>query len=326
MTRKEVQITDGFWKEKQKMNIAVTIPAVYDRFFETGRIDAFKCLWKPEYTGQEGKPIKPHIFWDSDVAKWIESVSYVLMTESHPELEEKVESIINNIEKNQWEDGYINSFFTVIEPEHRFTYRDDHELYCCGHLLEAAIAYYEATGKDRFLNIMKKYVDLIYKVFYIEKSAKFATPGHEEIELALVKLYRLTKDKKYLDLASYFVEARGVDRKGDEELRNDLGYSSLQDNEQIRETKEASGHAVRASYFYSAVADLALEKNDKELFNVCDRIFDDIVDKKMYITGATGQDYRGEAFTVSYDLPSYTAYAETCASIALALFANRMLK
>ena len=176
-------ITGGLWKEKQKMLRDTTVYAVYDRFKDTGRIDAFKCDWK------EGQPNKPHYFWDSDVAKWIEGVAYLTKLKKEPKLEAMADEIIDNIEKNQGEDGYFNIYFTVVAPDKRFSDRDCHELYCSGHLMEAAAAYYEATGKRKLLDAMCRYADYIEKRFKIDKDTAFTTPGHEEIELALVRLY-----------------------------------------------------------------------------------------------------------------------------------------
>ncbi len=310
---KNVSINSGFFHEKQNLNKDITINAVYDRFYETGRIEAFRCDWK------EGMDKKPHFFWDSDVAKWIEGAAYILQKEDNQELEDKVENIIDNIEKNQGEDGYFNIYFTVCEPEKRFTQRPMHELYCAGHLIEAAVAYYECTGKDRFLKLMEKYADYnyIYKVFVDEKSAKFVTPGHEEIELALIRLWRVTGNRKYLDLSAFFINNRGV---------WDEGVSTNIDNQShapVREQTEAVGHCVRACYLYSAMADLAYETNDEELYKVCKTIFDDIVRGKMYITGGIGSS-RKEDFCVPYDLRNSTAYTETCAAISLMFFAHRM--
>lgn len=170
---RNVRITGGFWKKKMDLNRRVTMNAVYDRFHESGRIDAFRCDWK------EGMPNRPHIFWDSDVAKWMEGAAYILETDDNPALEEKVEQLVDWIEANQHEDGYFNIYYTVVEPDKRWTDRNCHELYCAGHLMEAACAYYNATGRDRFLNCMKKYADYIAKVFMEEHSAAFKTPGHE---------------------------------------------------------------------------------------------------------------------------------------------------
>ena len=179
---RDIDIDGGFWKEKQLLIRNVTMMNVYRRFAETGRFDAFAFGWK------EGDPNKPHVFFDSDVAKWMEAVAYLAARERCPELEKIVDDTVDLIEKNRLPDGYFNSYFGHIDPEGRFTDRSKQELYCAGHLIEAAIAYRDATGKDRFLRLMTDYADLIYDIFYVKKSAAFTTPGHEEIELALVKL------------------------------------------------------------------------------------------------------------------------------------------
>ena len=194
---RNVTLLSGFWKKKEDLNRDVTINAVYNRFDETGRIKAFQCDWK------EGDPQQPHFFWDSDVAKWLEGAAYILKTNDRPDLTEKAEWIIDQIEKNQGEDGYFNIFFTVVQPEKRFTNRDWHELYCAGHLMEAACAYYEATGRDRMLKLMEKYADYIHQVFMVDKSPNYTTPGHEEIELALYRMYKTTGKQKYLDTHSW---------------------------------------------------------------------------------------------------------------------------
>ncbi len=311
---KNVKLNSGFLYEKELLNKNVTIDAVYKRFYETGRISAFDFGWK------EGKENKPHFFWDSDVAKWMEGAAYILHKGPNKDLEEKIESLIDKIEKHQAEDGYFNIFFTVIEPENRFKYRWAHELYCAGHLFEAAVAYYEVTGKDRFLKLMEKYADYIYKVFLEEKSAEFRAPGHQEIEMALIRMYRVTKNRKYLELSKYFLDIRGTE--------DDIGNDAIpsQSHLPIREQKEAVGHSVRACYMYSAMADLAYETKDTELYNACKTIFNNIVNKRMYVTGGVGSTRHGEAFTADYDLENERAYAETCAAISLIFFAHRMFQ
>lgn len=309
-----IKITGGFWKEKQDLIRDTTVNAVYDRFYETGRFDAFKC--------DKNSSIKPHIFWDSDVAKWIEGVAYLLVEKREPHLEKIVDDLIDQIEKNQDECGYFNTYYTVVEPQNRFTNRDCHELYCAGHLMEAAVAYYHATGKRKFLDLMCKYADYIEKRFKIDKDTGFVTPGHEEIELALVKMYETTGEKRYLELSKFFVDERG---KRKEFLYDWCKDSYHQSHKPVREQNEAVGHAVRATYLYSAMADLALRYNDEALKNACEAIFDDIVSHKMYITGGIGSSKAGEAFTIPYDLPNLIAYTESCAAIGLVLFAHRML-
>lgn len=315
----EITLTGGFWKDISDKNRKTTLYAVYDRFAETGRFAALKCNWK------EGEPNRPHIFWDSDVAKWIEGVAYVIAKTPDPVLEARVEEMIDDIEANQWEDGYINSYYTAIEPQNRFTVRNNHELYCIGHLIEAAVAYYYATGKDRFLKIMERCVDCVYKMFVEEQSAAFVTPGHEEIELALLRLYRATENEKYLNLCKFFIDQRGNNPK-DTEIVPGLKRVYEQSEVPARELKSARGHSVRAMYLYTAMADLAKEIGDDELKAACLRLYEDVVDRKMYITGGIGSTNIGEAFTIPYDLPSERAYTETCASIGLMLFAQKMLE
>ena len=316
VTYENIDLLGGFWYEKQKLVREVTMWNVYRRFAETGRFEAFRYNWR------EGMPNRPHIFWDSDVAKWMEAAAYYCKKQRDAELEAIVDDVVEEIAKNRTEDGYFNSYFGLLEPQNRFTRRSDHELYCAGHLLEAAIAYRDATGKGKFLALMTDYMDLIYRVFYEEKSAAFTSPGHEEIELALVKLYRATKEKKYLDLALYFVEQRGT--PCDTAVPGMISGAVVQDHLPIREQKTAEGHAVRACYLYSAVADLALETGDETLLETAKTLFDNIVRRRMYVTGAIGQTPNGEAFMGDFDLPNQSAYAETCANLSLALFARRM--
>ena len=216
----------------------------------------------------------------------------------------------------------ISIYFTVCDPQNRWKDRANHELYCAGHLMEAAVAYYEATGEDRFLNCMRKYADYIYRVFVEEQSAAFTTPGHEEIELALIRMYRCTGTEKYLDLAKFFIDNRGVREEG---LYDYTKPEYAQSHLPVRQQKTAEGHAVRACYLYTAMAALAKETGDPALLDSCKAIFNDIVNKKMYITGGIGSTHIGEAFTLPYDLPNDTAYNETCASIGMMLFCKSML-
>ena len=194
---KSIKMNGGFWQKKQQMAQKTTVHAVYDRFYDTGRVSAFKC--------EKDSPVRPHVFWDSDVAKWIEGASYLIsIGMGDKALEEKIDEVVDDIEKNQLPSGYFNSYFIPCEPEGIFKNRDCHELYCLGHLIEGAIAYNEATGKDKFLRLMEKYVDYVEKRFIIDKDTAFVTPGHEEIELALIKLYDHTKNEKYLDMCVAF--------------------------------------------------------------------------------------------------------------------------
>ena len=315
----KIKIKNSMWHTLQKINREKTINSVKKRFFETGRFDAFKCSWK------EGEDKKPHFFWDSDVAKWIEGVSYIVMCERNEDLENYVDGLVELIEKNQHKNGYFNVFYTVCEPGGEWTARRNHELYCAGHLIEAAVAYKRATNKDKFLKCMIKYADCIYRVFVEEKSADFVTGGHEEIELALVRLWEETGNVKYLDLAQFFVDMRG---NNDKDFESSVSYEERaydQSHLPVRKQFTAEGHAVRGCYLYCAMADLARIKSDKELLFACKEIFKNICGKRMYITGGIGSSRVKESFTIDYDLPNQYAYSETCAAISLAMFAKRML-
>ena len=314
---KDVKILDGFWKERQKINRNVTLDAVYNRFDDMGKIEAFWCTWKPA----DGDGKKPHLFWDSDIAKWIEGASYVLMHEKNEEIEKKIDYMIAGLEKNMTQDGYFNMYYNLFGFAERFTNRNNHELYCAGHHIEAACAYFAATGKDTYLNLMIRFADLIYKIFVVEESAYFVTPGHPEIEIALIKLYRTTGNKKYLDLCSFFVEKRS-DNDKDKPIFNDPLYAL--DNVKIRKASFAEGHSVRLNYLMSGVCDLAYETGDGELLDAAKRVFDNATKKRMYITGGQGSTYMGERYTSDWHLPNKTAYAETCASISLGMYARRL--
>lgn len=304
-------LVDGFWQHYYELAKNVTVHCVYDRFKETGRFEALSCRWK------EGQENKPHIFFDSDVAKWIEGAAYLLERERDVDLEQKIDDMVAQIAKNQREDGYFNSYFLGVSPSEIYSNRDWHELYCTGHWIEAALAYEEATGKDLLLRCMLKNVDYIYQIFVEEQSAAFVTPGHEEIELALLKLYHHTADPKHLALARFFLDQRG---NNDKEECIPYNQSDLP----LREISEAKGHAVRACYLYTAMAMMARVDGDEGLLASCDRVFDNISRKKMSITGGIGSQPIGEKFSYAYDLPNRGTYNETCAAISLAMFASEM--
>ena len=306
------KITGGFWKERRELNAKITMKSGSERFAE--RFEALKCI---------KKDVPTHIFWDSDTAKWLEAAAYVLSEREDKEIRARYEEAVADIEKNQKENGYFNSYFQVYEPSQVFTRRTDHELYCAGHLFEAAVAASEALGDDRLLRVADKFVDYIRVRFTQLKDTGFVTPGHEEIELALMRMYRHTQNKKYYDLTRFFIDERG---KREETEYTKGARESSQSNAPVRELRAAEGHAVRALYLYTAMADLAKESGDEELKRAAQILFGDITDKKMYVTGGVGSSHCGERFSCAYDLPSYTAYAETCASIALALFCDRMLR
>lgn len=308
-----VTFDGGFWKSRYDLNRFVSLKSVYDRFEQSGRFDALR------FNYEKGLKPYPHIFFDSDVAKWIEAVGYLIVKNGGCEEEQKViDALVSDMAANQTKNGYLNSHFIQIEPENVFTRRGEHELYCAGHLIEAAIAYDKATGKHEFLSIMKKYVDCIEQAFVIQKTAAFHTCGHEEIEIALLKLFDYTSDKKYLDLAMFFINERGTRR---EPWHNDFNDRYDQSNAPVRDLEKAEGHAVRAAYLYTAMSEAYIKTGDERLLNACRKLFDDVINGKIYVTGGIGSAAKGEAFTVSYDLPNLEAYSESCAALGMQLFA-----
>jgi DUF1680 family protein len=327
----KVTLGEGFWGTRVETNRAVTLSAEYKQLRETGRIDAWSLDWK------NGEPNKPHYFWDSDVAKWIEAAAYSLATHPDAMLEGQLDAVIELIENAQQPDGYLNIYFSTVEPEKRWSnLRDWHELYCAGHLMEAAVAYYEAKGKRQLLDIMCRYADYIDEVFGPNKGQMRGYPGHQEIELALVKLFRATGEKRYLSLAQFFIDERGqqphyFDLEAKRRGENLADYyhrthEYTQSHLPVREQPRAVGHAVRACYMYAGMADVATETKDQTLIDACKRLWSNLTEKQMYITGGIGPSYHNEGFTFDYDLPNETAHAETCAAIALMFFAHRMLQ
>ena len=280
------------------------------------------------------------VFQDSDAAKWLEAVGYILAVFPDRKLEETADSLIDIIAAAQDEDGYLNTYFTIKDRDKRWTnLLEGHELYCSGHFMEAAAAYFNTTGKDKLLKVMLKNAEHIYRHFITEKHEGY--PGHPEVELALLKLYRATGEKHCLELAEHFINVRGVPVEGADGnfYKKEAGQRDWsvwgnnaddsyyqQSFAPVRKQSDAVGHSVRAVYLYTAMADLAAETEDKELLNACENLWSSITDKRMYITGGIGSTGIGEAFTVDYDLPNDTAYAETCASCGLMFFASRMLE
>ncbi|MCL2833023.1 MAG: glycoside hydrolase family 127 protein [Treponema sp.] len=277
------------------------------------------------------------VFQDSDAAKWLEAVAYSLACSPDPVLEKNADGLIALIGRAQEKDGYLNTYFSLKCPEGKWkNLTEGHELYCAGHFIEAAAAYFETTGKTRLLEIMCRFADLICATFGTEPNKLHGYPGHPEIELALVRLYRVTGVRRYLDLAKYFIDTRGSSpnyfieemKRPDfkrifaELSRYDPAYS--QSHVPVREQDTAEGHAVRAMYLFCAMADLAQEYNDGELLERCRILWDNVVQKRMYITGSIGSSGILERFTVDYDLPNDSNYSETCASIGLAMFGLRM--
>ncbi len=274
------------------------------------------------------------VFQDSDVAKWLEGVAYTLAWHPDEELERIADGAIDDIVAAQQSDGYLDTYYIINGLDKRWTnLRDHHELYCAGHMLEAAVAYYNVTGKRKLLDAMLRLVDHIDSVFGPEEGKLKGYPGHPVLEMALMRLYDVTHDEKHLKLAKYFVDQRGqsplyFDQEQDicGWLNGTLGYSYYQAHKPVREQEDAVGHAVRALYLYAGMADVARETGDAELAAACDRLWNSVTRKRMYITGAVGSSEYGEAFTFDYDLPNDTVYGESCASIALVFFARRMLR
>lgn len=373
---KQVRITDQFWGREQELVRREVIPyqweALNDRvpgaapsycmrnFRVAGRLMGEKrkqgdSFMAPSYTfrGFEALPEDPanpdpdrfygFVFQDSDFSKWIEAVGYSLISHPDPELEKTADEAIDIVCAAQAENGYLDTYYIINGMDRIFTnLRDHHELYCFGHLAEGAVAYYQATGKDKLLRAAERYADFIASKFGPEEGKCKGYPGHEIAEMALARLYEATGEKKYLELGRFFLEARGTKpyyfdleekeraahegRPYREPNPEELRHAYHQAHLPVREQTEAVGHAVRAVYLYSGMADVARLTGDETMLQACERLWDNIVREKLYITGGIGGTPVGEAFSFGYDLPNDTAYSETCAAIGLAFFARRMLE
>ncbi len=312
----QVLIHDRFWTPRLENNVRNTLPVCIDQIEnKTGRIRNFE---------KAAIPAGPHsgiFFDDSDVYKAVEGMAYSLVNNPDAELEKKADAWIEKFAAAQQPDGYINTFYTINGLDRRWTDMDKHEMYCAGHLIEAGIAYQKATGKRTLLNIGQKMADYMMTVFGPKGRPWVA--GHEEIELALCKLYGVTKDEKYLDFAYWLLEQRGHGHgsHGDDRKWNPHHY---QDVIPVRNLRTISGHAVRAMYLFCGMSDIAAFRDNTGYLEALDSLWEDVVKRQMYITGGIGVAYRSEGFSQPYDLPNYDAYCETCASIGMVLWNHRM--
>lgn len=380
---KQIRVTDEFWSREQELVRKEVIPYQWDilndrvedavpsycmrNFKVAGNMMRQKrelgnAYVEPKYTyrGFEALPEDPQhpeddkfygfLFQDTDFSKWIEAVGYSLTQHEDPELEQIADEAIDIVCAAQLENGYLDTYYIINGMDKSFTnLRDHHELYCLGHLVEGAVAYYQATGKDKLLNAAMRFADYCVEYFGPEEGQCKGYPGHEIAEMALVRLYEVTKDEKYLDLSRFFLDMRGtkpyyfdvedevragyegrdfkvpqVNERSNWFERNRFSYH--QAHKPVREQNEAVGHAVRAVYLYSGMADVARITGDKDMLFACEKIWDSITKEKLYITGGIGATHMGEAFSYPYDLPNDTAYSETCAAIGLVFFARRMLQ
>ncbi len=362
---KRIRITDAFWKKEIELVRDTVVPyqweALNDRvpdaqpsycmhnFKVAGNINRKEeqetdyvrpvytvngfCVW-PDDPGKPEERFYGFVFQDSDFAKWIEAVAYILQQYPDQKLEKVADEAIDIVCKAQQPDGYLDTFYIINDMSKRFTnLRDHHELYCLGHLIEGAVAYYEATGKDRLLQAACRYADCVAEYMGSGTHQLHGYPGHEIAEMALARLYEVTGQEKYRDLGLYFINERGKrpyyfdgEDHGAIDQSVALRYHYHQAHLPVREQTEAVGHAVRAVYLYSGMADFARLTQDDSLKAACERLWEDIVQRKMYITGGIGGTHIGESFSFAYDLPNDTAYAETCASIGMMFFARRMLE
>ena len=314
----DVVINDGFWSPRLKSHKDVTLGVCIDQIEnQTGRIRNFENAAKGE--GEHSGIF----FDDSDVYKALEGMAYSLQNNPDPVLEAKCDEWIDKFAAAQQEDGYINTFYTLTGLENRWDNMDKHEMYCAGHMIEAGVAYYNVTGKRKLLDVCIRMADHMMTVFGPDK--RHWVPGHEEIELALVKLYQTTGEKKYLEFADWLLDQRGH------------GYGSYgkfidrpwppkyyQDEIPVREMTDISGHAVRSMYLYCGMADVASYTGDQGYIDALNRLWDDVVLRNMYITGGIGQSASNEGFTNDYSLPNLTAYCETCASVGMVFWNWRM--
>ena len=335
-----ITVEDKFWGSYIKLVREQVIPYQWEALNDRVEgADKSYCIQNfRRAAGIETGEFNGFVFQDSDLYKWIEAVAFSLEMQPDSEIEQWADSVIDLMEKAQQPDGYLDTYYILKEPDKRFTnLMDNHELYCMGHMVEAAVAYYNATDNDKMLNIARRFVECGMKHIGPEEGKIKGYPGHEVLELALIKLYEVTKDDRYKNFAKYLIDQRGQKplyfKEEIKKYGNGFGWQNSYNKFQyyqagipVRNQKVAQGHAVRAVYLYSGMADVAAMTDDETLFDACQTLWDNIVNKQMYVTGGIGAAANGEAFTFDYDLPNDTNYSESCASIGLIFFARRMFE
>ena len=335
-----VSVRDDFWSPRQRLITDVTIPymekILRDEVPGAEKSHAIRNFEMA--AGEAHGEFYGMVFQDSDVAKWLESAAYSLAIKPDNALHARVECVVELIGRAQQKDGYLNTYFTVKEPQNRWSnFLECHELYCAGHMMEAAAALKESLNYDKLLNIILRFADHIIERFGSGNAQ--AVPGHQEIEIGFLRLYHVTKQKRYLDMALRFLDLRGQDP--DWFVKNTSPHPGIcyggydidpadtvynQSDMPVRDQTKARGHAVRQVYMLTAMADAAASAGDKALQEACNRLFDNITERQMYITGAIGASAHHESFTTDYDLPADRCYGETCASVSMVFFAHNMLK
>ncbi|MFN7019484.1 MAG: glycoside hydrolase family 127 protein, partial [Fimbriimonadales bacterium] len=319
-----VEIDDAFWARRQQVNRTATVPHLFEELERAGNIPNLRLAGEGKREGYQGP-----VYMDSDLYKALEAAAYVLKQHPDDPIRAKVDEVIDILERAQQPDGYLNSYFQVVAPDKRWSnLRDWHELYCAGHLIEAAVAHYHATGSERLLNIARRFADYIDSVFGEGKRLGYC--GHPEIELALFRLYHATGEARYAKLAEFFLLNRGKKIFAQEHNIPQEQYDGFiwQDNLPLLEHREIVGHAVRAAYLFAGATDLAAYTDDatlrERLIQMLLRVWDNTINRRSYITGGIGNEPKHEGFTADYELPNRTAYQETCASVALILWAHRL--
>ena len=313
-----VKLGGNFWAPRIDRNLATALPTQYALLESTGRLNNFRRV-----IGTYDGPFAGIFFNDSDIYKWLEAASWALLQGPNPQLSALIDEAIALVEAAQQPDGYINTWFALERAHLRWTaLRDEHELYCGGHLIQAAVAHHRATGSERLLKVACRFADLLIEVFGPESEGKLnAVDGHEEVEMALVELARDTGERKYLELARFFIEARGQGYL----VGGRWGLEYFQDHVPFRKMKTLGGHAVRAMYMACGVTDLYLETGEEELLANLERLWTNMTTRRMYISGGLGARHDGESFGGDFELPNARAYTETCAAIGSMMWNHRLL-